>query len=516
MAKRIRGILESLLGRCQDAALCEVVSDSELLQRFIATRDEAAFELLMWRHGAMVLGVCRRAIRDLQLAEDAFQAVFLVLARKAGTIRCGNVAGWLFRVARRVAARAIRQRSLSQLPSDLPSHPQPSLVEQEEVTEILDAEIALLPDRLRRVVILCYLGGQTTEEAARELSCPRGTILSRLAAARKCLARRLSRRGVILPAAIVVSGTEPTSRLVSATISDMPRLLSGMARPGSMATILAHGVIQTMTRGTLVTAFACALVAAAFAGGVGWVAAQAQTTRPGITALQPLASQPAAGARAPSTPVARADDKPRDQQLRKLEQLQAELSDKGQILEQRIAQLREKTRNESLGAAVRLRTAQSAYDIDRELAVGELREAATQTRTARRSLADTESMLQKDVTNAAREIGRKRLELAEKELSRRREELRNLNGQHLPAIEQLRESVTRAETQYINQISSLEEELTVVRESRASLTRQIMAIQSGLPDAASQPAINPDVGSKLDALLREVGQLRKEVRELKK
>jgi chromosome segregation ATPase len=271
-----------------------------------------------------------------------------------------------------------------------------------------------------------------------------------------------------------------------------------------------------MTRGTLVTAFACALVAAAFAGGVGWVAAQAQTTRPGITALQPLASQPAAGARAPSTPVARADDKPRDQQLRKLEQLQAELSDKGQILEQRIAQLREKTRNESLGAAVRLRTAQSAYDIDRELAVGELREAATQTRTARRSLADTESMLQKDVTNAAREIGRKRLELAEKELSRRREELRNLNGQHLPAIEQLRESVTRAETQYINQISSLEEELTVVRESRASLTRQIMAIQSGLPDAASQPAINPDVGSKLDALLREVGQLRKEVRELKK
>src|SRR5689334_8878023 len=100
VSKRLQGILDNLLGRHREAALSEVVGDRELLDRFIASRDEAAFELLVWRHGSMVLGICRRAIRDLQLAEDAFQAVFIVLARKARSIRGGNVAGWLFRVAR--------------------------------------------------------------------------------------------------------------------------------------------------------------------------------------------------------------------------------------------------------------------------------------------------------------------------------------------------------------------------------------------------------------------------------
>ena len=111
MAGRVRGILETLLGRRREIALSEVVGDAELLRRFTATRDEAAFELLVWRHGTMVLGVCRRAVRDEQLAEDAFQAVFIVLARKAGSIRGGNVGGWLFRVARRVAARAAQATS---------------------------------------------------------------------------------------------------------------------------------------------------------------------------------------------------------------------------------------------------------------------------------------------------------------------------------------------------------------------------------------------------------------------
>src|SRR5262245_57220591 len=87
------------------------VSDAELLSRFARDRDQAAFELLVWRHGPMVLGACRRILRDVHLAEDAFQAAFLILARKSGTVRAGgSVAGWLHRVARRVALRATKQR----------------------------------------------------------------------------------------------------------------------------------------------------------------------------------------------------------------------------------------------------------------------------------------------------------------------------------------------------------------------------------------------------------------------
>ena len=104
MAGRVRGLLERLLARRREAA-GEGVPDSELLRRFTRDRDEAAFELIVWRHGGMVLGLCRRAVRDEQLAEDAFQAVFLILARKALAVR-GNLGGWLFKVARRVSARA--------------------------------------------------------------------------------------------------------------------------------------------------------------------------------------------------------------------------------------------------------------------------------------------------------------------------------------------------------------------------------------------------------------------------
>src|SRR5262245_7789050 len=175
----------------------------------------------------MVLGVCHRAIRDEQLAEDAFQAVFLVLARKAGAIQSRNVAGWLFKVARRVAGRALRNRPVVhpviETPVELPIPP----VESQELTELLDAEVARLPERLRRPVLLCYLGSHTTEDAARELGCPRGTILSRLATARKRLAERLTRRGVTLPAASVAALELATGRLVSQTLATVRNPIRG-------------------------------------------------------------------------------------------------------------------------------------------------------------------------------------------------------------------------------------------------------------------------------------------------
>lgn len=276
MASRVRGILENLLRRRRELALSEVVGDAELLRRFTATRDEAAFELLVWRHGTMVLGVCRRALRDAQLAEDAFQAVFLVLARKAGSIRGGNVAGWLFRIARRVAARAARRRPRLQPLPELITAPQAAAVEEGELTEILDAEVARLPDNLRRAVILCYLGGQTTEDAARELGCPRGTVLSRLATARKRLAERLARRGVTAPLLGAAVGHQTSGRLISQTIAAArtPFHLPATTGPALLAESVVHAMATT--KGTMI--FGAVMLAAGLTCGISWVAAGTGST----------------------------------------------------------------------------------------------------------------------------------------------------------------------------------------------------------------------------------------------
>lgn len=267
MAGRVRGLLERLLVR-QRAEQHNGVPDAELLRRFSRDRDESAFELLVWRHGAMVLGLCRRAVRDEQLAEDAFQAVFLVLARKAGGVR-GNLGGWLFKVARRVSLRAAACQPIT-LPAVETATEHPDAAERNELSELLDAEIARLPERLRRPVVLCYLGGQSTEDAARELGCPRGTVLSRLAAARKRLADRLTRRGCTLPATL--TATALSGRLVSNASAAAAAFRSGLL-PASAATFLANGVLQTMSRITFLTAFGGIALAASLVGGVGWMTA---------------------------------------------------------------------------------------------------------------------------------------------------------------------------------------------------------------------------------------------------
>ncbi|MDB5306646.1 MAG: rpoE 4 [Gemmataceae bacterium] len=136
----------SLIGRllrAQPAEPGESVSDTELLARYVRTGDQSAFELLVWRHAVMVAGVCRRIIPDEHLAEDAFQAAFLVLARKAGSVRGGNLAGWLYRVARRVAHRARcqtmtwsrRETPLTAEPVQEPARPP---FESRELLAILD------------------------------------------------------------------------------------------------------------------------------------------------------------------------------------------------------------------------------------------------------------------------------------------------------------------------------------------------------------------------------------------
>lgn len=180
--------------------------DGELLRRFAATGDANAFELLLWRHERMVMGVCRRVLRDVHDAEDAFQATFLVLARKARLIAAGRaVTTWLYTVAYRVALNALKERTRRQarvglfpdsleadsLEADTPKGPG-----QAEMGGLLDEAVNSLPTKYRGAVVLCLLEGRSHAEAARVLRCPAGTVASRLARAKARLRAWLGHRGV--------------------------------------------------------------------------------------------------------------------------------------------------------------------------------------------------------------------------------------------------------------------------------------------------------------------------------
>lgn len=247
-------------------------SDADLLARFVRDRDHAAFELLVWRHGGLVLGACRRILGDEHLAEDAFQAAFLVLARKAGTVHGRNVAGWLHKVARRVAVRAAKKRSAHVSRETVLDHDPvgPPTASNADWKPVLDAEVARLPERFRLPVLLCYLQDYSTDGAARVLGIPRGTVLSRLATARTRLAERLTRHGLALPATLV-SSTVVSTQLVSATARSAAAFAVGEAVLSSAPTLLATEVIR-MTAWKLPAAVAAAMVLTVGVGsGVAWV-----------------------------------------------------------------------------------------------------------------------------------------------------------------------------------------------------------------------------------------------------
>jgi RNA polymerase sigma factor (sigma-70 family) len=189
------------------------VCDAELLERFVRGRDEAAFELLVWRHGKMVFGVCRRLLRHEQDAEDAFQATFVALARRAGALsRRESVGGWLYRVAYRIGLRAradTARRTARQRAAALRTEHVIDAAEEaasRELRQVIDEEVNRLPAKYRVPFVLCQLGGYSNAEAARELGCPVGTVESWLARARRRLRGGLTRRGVVVPAGSFAAG----------------------------------------------------------------------------------------------------------------------------------------------------------------------------------------------------------------------------------------------------------------------------------------------------------------------
>jgi RNA polymerase sigma factor (sigma-70 family) len=280
--------MKSVIGHLRRAVLLQGdgLGDGRLLELYLTRREEAAFETLLLRHGPMVLGVCRRVLGNAADAEDAFQATFLVLVRKAASIRPRDAVGsWLYGVAYRTAlkARAMNAKRRSkekqaQPAARLTAH---AVGDWEELCEHLDAELSRLPEKYRVPIVLCELEGRSRKEVAGLLALPEGTLSWRLAQGRKLLARRLSRHGAAL------SGAALAALLAGhAAAAGVPRaLFAGTARAAVQAAdgralkagvvsaqviALTEGVMKTMLLMKLKVVCALAVVLALGAGGVGW------------------------------------------------------------------------------------------------------------------------------------------------------------------------------------------------------------------------------------------------------
>ncbi len=261
-------------------------TDRELLRDFTATADPRAFAAIVHRHGPHVLDVCRHVLRHAQDAEDAFQATFLVLARRAGSIRQGaSLASWLHGVAYHMATKArrdaARRRAREARVESTPPGDPGWLAAWREVQAVLDEEIARLPEKYRAPFLLCILQGQSRAEAARELGLKEGTVWSRLSQARRMLQERLAHRGVTLSAILAVGDVFPARTTAPVALLDATAraAVEGIGLSGRVHA-LAEGALKTMTlaraRLPAVLLLACGLLAA----GAGLAAHQAAAIKP--------------------------------------------------------------------------------------------------------------------------------------------------------------------------------------------------------------------------------------------
>lgn len=283
------------------------LTDAQLLARFLDGAEEAAFAALVRRHGAMVLGVCRRLLRHEQDAEDAFQAAFLVLAKKAASVaKREAVASFLYGVAYRTAlrtrARAARRRG-RETQVDVMPHPEVAPPEPEDWRPLLDRELHQLPQKYRAAVVLCDLECKSRREAARLLGIKEGTLASRLATARRMLARRLARSGLALSggalAAILSEGAASAAvpaGLMVATVKAATQVAAGHAAVlATPAAALMNEVIRSMLMTKLKTGVVVVLAAALLGlGGLAYRAAgqQPTATPPAAPVTKPLGERP--------------------------------------------------------------------------------------------------------------------------------------------------------------------------------------------------------------------------------
>jgi RNA polymerase sigma factor (sigma-70 family) len=270
--------------------------DQALLARFAVERDESAFAAIVGRHARMVYGVCRRAVRDEHLAEDAFQAVFLVLTKNPGSAAAASsLGGWLFGIARRVGLAARRHEERRHRREQQAAPPGERSADFDDLLRVLDEELGALPDAYRAPLVACFLEERTQDEAARELGWSLSTLRRRLERGKELLRARLTRRGATLAGGLFAGILAP-----SAALAVPPRLLASAASPSPLAQSLA----AEAARGAVGVKLALAAVALVAVGGLGFAVSENRALAPPTRPDVPAAHAEAAPAPRPASRAA--------------------------------------------------------------------------------------------------------------------------------------------------------------------------------------------------------------------
>jgi RNA polymerase sigma factor (sigma-70 family) len=264
----------------------ELRADGDLLTAYLQTRDEAALAALVHRHAPTVWGVCRRILRRQQDAEDAFQAAFLVLVQKAARISDRAAVGnWLYGLAHltavRVRANAMKTNRRERQGLAAADPPAPESKGDNELRDLIDAEVVALPDKYRAVVVLCDLEERPRSEVAERLGVPEGTVAGRLARAREMLAKRFARRGLVPPGGVLgmlavessVTASVPAAVVAgtvqAASIAATGHLVAGAA--STQAVAVANAILKAMVL-TKVKVAALVVVVGVVCGASGFAA----------------------------------------------------------------------------------------------------------------------------------------------------------------------------------------------------------------------------------------------------
>ena len=283
-------------GDCERAPL----TDGQLLESFVSHGEAMGLQVLVRRHGPMVWGVCRRILRNHHDIEDAFQATFLVLVRKAASIAPREMVGnWLYGVAQHTALRARATAAKRRLRQRQPAEtPEPTIMDKDlgnDLAPLLDQELRQLPDKYRVIVVLCDLEGLSRKQAALQLGLPEGTVASRLARARSILAKRLGKHGLAVSGGALglvfarsAAAQQVPITVLSATIRIVTQVAAGKAAAAAIpATVaaLTEGVIQTMLITKLRTALTMVLAGLLLSGAI-VVICQVEANPPEVLAVQ--------------------------------------------------------------------------------------------------------------------------------------------------------------------------------------------------------------------------------------
>ncbi len=515
MARELRALLQHL--RRIVGPRAGGLADAHLLDRFVNGRDEAAFEVLVWRHGPMVLSVCRRVLRHEQDAEDAFQATFLTLVRKGHSIgKRQAVASWLYKVAYRIALEANMLASRRKLrekqdAGTLEAKATPQATDTagwRELRAVLDEEVNRLPEKYRTPLILCYFEGKTYEEAAQELGCPKGTVSIRLMRARELLRPRLERRGLALSAGMLAAllsenatAAAVSKSLVEGIVKAALLFAAGKTTAGVLsgpAVALAEGALKSMLMTKLKVAAAILLVVGLAGSGAGVL------TYDGVTGEQsklqaeklstPAENEPQQQrSEAPSPPAGSKEDKTKlkpaasDRKLNALQEAYTQFSD----LEQEYRRQESHWLDERLNTRLRLmekedqlKWIERTHAAARELNYAQLKRWAEQhgVGTARKQLQAEEEEYKAWEQARPDQLGRARKEfLAAEEENKAVERFQAFQRDRL---------IRRMETAN-ERVMRLEEES-----------------RSGEP-AMRAPS---ELEAKLDRLFREIADLRREIR----